>query len=688
MSPDEVKIQLGLNVRMAHEALFYHRHSVDSPAFHLDVIDLMHSEHAKGIIEGFRSSAKSTRAEEAVVIKALYRRFRNCVLVGSSFPRAKERLAAIKNELTVNENITYLFGKQEGETWGEGKIILTNGVCIQAVGQGMSVRGMKHLDARPDFALIDDLEDEETVKDPTQRDKMLQWVVGTFMPALSEAPPAKIRMLGNRLDDDAVIVRLSKDRDWKHLRIPIMELADDGVERYDLPPGKWRATWPGMFPLEKIGEKRAGYERLGMLQSFNCEYMCEASDPQAALFKRSQEKTHAGVRTWQSVFAAYDPARTASSRSAMTGYACFSWVGSKLVVWKGDAQLWLPDQIIDSIFQIDAEFKPVEIGVEPTGLEEFIMQPLRHEAVKRRTLLPLRRLDPPRGKTGFIRGLQPFFKSGEIEFVDVSDEARGQLLSFPTGRMDFPNALAYALLMRPGLPVYPEWSLDHVQTLMRTRDSWYFATNATGQYSTGVLIQIVGGQLRIHDSWVREGPPGEVFHEIMGEARAAASATLRVRVPPITRGSHDTVGLRPAILGLQTQYETGGDVLRGRQGIRGMLMQYRRGEPLLAVSSESRWALNGFAGGFARTVDKKGQPTDEPKPGPYQVLMEGLESFVARYRGVEEEEEDDGVRYAESGDRRYKTILPSGRGIPVSKDRWHEFDGHDIRTSVTIMPRR
>jgi hypothetical protein len=685
MDRDDTLVMLGANPRMAHEALFHQRHPVDSPPYHFDIIDLMHSDDPKGIIEGFRSSAKSTRAEEAIVIQALLKRFHNALVVGASQPRAKERLAAIANELTINPNIEYLFGKQQGTVWGAEKIILANGVCIQAVGSGMSVRGMKHLDHRPDFALIDDLEDEETVKNPTLRDQTFHWLLGTFLPILSEIPAARIRLLGNRLDDDAVLVRLSKDPAWRHIKIPIMEQREEGVERYDLPPGKWVSMWPGMFPLEKIAQKYTEYERLGMLQTFNCEYMCEASDPAAKLFRRADEKQHAGVRTWQNVFAAYDPARTVSSSSSMTGIATFSWVGSKLVVWRGDAQLWLPDQIIEDIFRTDEEYSPTEIGVEPTGLEEFIMQPLRHEMLRRRRYLPLRRLSPPRGKVSFIRSLQPFFKGSQIEFVNVSDEARGQLLSFPTGRMDFPNALAYALIMRPGLPVYPEFSFANIsESLIKTRDPWYLITNATAQFTTGILCQLVSAQLRVHDSWVLEGPPGESLDEIVVQARAAASAPVRVRVPPL--GGHDVVGLRAACATLQLAPEAGGDASRGREELRRLLTSYRRAEPLCVVDSHSRWVLNALAGGHARGVDKEGRPLDEPAAGPYRVLMEGLETFVARYRGAENA--DEGARYREAGGTRYKTILPGEGPPPVTKDEWHTFDRNDIRTPITILPRR
>jgi hypothetical protein len=687
---DSIITKLGLAPRLAHEALFGHRHSVASPPCHLEMIDFLHGDFDKGVLEGFRSSAKSTRAEEALVVKALYRRFHNGLVVGASFPRAKERLMAIKNELVTNDFITYLFGKQEGETWMEGKIVLANGTCLQAVGSGASLRGIRHLDYRPDWVLIDDLEDEESVRDPDQRAKTLIWLMGTLLPALSEQPPAKVRMLGNRLDDDAVLVRVAKDPAWRHLRIPIMEQHDKGSERYDLPPGKWRPLWPAMFPLEKIGQKRQEYERLGMLQTFNCEYMCEANDQGAKLFQKSHERTHAGVHTWQATFAAYDPARTVNASSAATGVAVFSWIRNKLVVWRGDARLWLPDEIINDIFETDLKYKPIEIGVEATGLEEFIMQPLRHRAVERRQLLPLRRLVPPRGKDSFIRGLQPFFKGGEIEFVDVSSEARGQLLSFPSGRKDFPNALAYALLMKPGLPVYPEFSMQNVvDGLPSSRDIWYLVTNATNHFTAGVLVQAVGGQVRVHADWIMEGPPGEVLDDLVGQARIFCGAEPKLRVPPVSDGIHDTVGLRVSARASQLSFEAGSDILKGRTAFRAMLSQLKRGEPLLVLNPVARWTLNGLSGGFARSLDKRGVVSDEPVDNAYRVLMEGLESFVGRYRGAGHDDAEDGVRYAttEAG-RVYKTILPNQREPAPSKDEWYEFDRNDVRTSATIMPRR
>lgn len=691
MKPDlddqrqDMILEFHRNRRLAHEILFKHRHPLKTPDFHHEMQDAFHGPDPQVVIEGFRDAAKSTVAEEAFVLKALFEEFRFGLIVGPSLPRARERLAAISNEFLTNEPVNQLFGRMEGSNWGADRIVLANDVCIMAVGAGQSIRGMRYHDSRPDFVLIDDLEDEESVRTPEMREQTLNWLGRTFLPALAKGKADqvayKVRFMGNRLDRDAVIVRISRDPAWKHLRFPVMVQAEDGAERYDLPVGRWKPTWPDKFSLADIGAKRSEYERLGILHAFDCEYMCEADNPEAHIFREGDARTIAHVRTWQATYAAYDPARTVNSQSAMTGKAVFSWLNNRLVVWSGDARLWMPDQIIDDIFTVDDTWSPVTIGVEATGLEEFIMQPLRHAALQRRHLLPLQRLVPPRGKDNFIRGLQPYFKSGEVEFVEVSAEARGQLMSFPTGRKDFPNALAYALLMRPGLPIYDFGRENTEPELLRyPNQPWYLAVNATNSYTAAVLLQVLDGQLRIHADWVREGPPGDILSTIAQEARLDVGARVRLVVPPA--GGADVVGLRIAARTVQTDFRSGGDIQRGRDAIRGLLTKRRRDASLFTVQFGARWTLNAMSGGFAFIHDKRGQLQKEPVDNEYRVLMEGLESFAAALHVVDQEEDRPRIAYGDDG-RPYKTIRANAEPPQPSKDEWDS----DVRTSTRTLPR-
>src|SRR5258708_8648136 len=72
------------NRRLAHEVMFKHRHAIRTPEFHHEIQDIYHSKHPQVVIEGFRDAAKSTVAEEAIVLAALFEEFGNSRVIGAS----------------------------------------------------------------------------------------------------------------------------------------------------------------------------------------------------------------------------------------------------------------------------------------------------------------------------------------------------------------------------------------------------------------------------------------------------------------------------------------------------------------------------------------------------------------------------------------------------------------------------
>jgi hypothetical protein len=648
---EELIYRLGVNHALAHQTLFAHRHPDATPAFHYEIIGDLHGGSRRVLELAFRGAAKSTIAEEYICIDACYRRFRNFIIVGESFARAVERLSAIKHELDFNEHINTLFGNLHGPTWNEDKIVLTNGAVIQAFGRGQSLRGTKHDDVRPDGCLIDDIEDEESVNSPDGRDKTQRWLMRTLLPAL--APRAKVRMLANMLDPDCLAVRLRKTGMWTVREYPW---------EYVNPDGERLATWPARFPLEHIDSTRREYEQAGMLNEYMQEYMVQATDPSTRVFTSALIKVEPTVRSWQPTYAMYDPARSVKASSAHTGKVVFSWVGAKLIVWEGDGQLWMPDKIIDDMFAVHDQYAPIKIGVEKEGLEEFILQPLRAEQTRRQQIIPVEVMPAPVGKLAFIRSLQPFFSSGDVVFAKELPVLKQQLLSFPTGRIDVPNALAYALRMRPGLPIYENFSqknvTDDLGVLRNT--ACYLALGATRQYTTGVLCQVVAGTIRIAADWVREGDPGTVLKDIVREAELMTGSAIQVFAGPQHWQTYDTIGLQAAAKRVLTRMKVGGDTAAGREELRKRIGEMAHGHPALQVSTKARWTLNAFSGGYARSVTKGKEVMGMADDGVYKVLMEGLESFVAATAGALGRDGDDTPNYAiDAKGRRYLSAMPT-----------------------------
>lgn len=634
---EEILLELGRSPHLAHALLFGHKHAVATPAFHHRILTAWHSDEPNILIKAFRGGAKSTLAEEAMIVMCCLQRARNVIIIGDSEGRAIDRLRSMKSEFENNERIAAVFDVGPGGTWGDAKAVLSNGIMMQAFGRGQSLRGAKYLDYRPDLAFLDDLEDEESVKTPEARDKTKQWLFKTLLPAMARG--GRIRMAATPLDQKALAQELERQPNWRTQTYP--------VEFIDPVSGERRATWPEMFPLKWIDETREAYKEAGVSDAFMQEYMMQASDPAMRTFTEGMMKVEPHVRTWQAVYAMYDPARTTHQRSATTGKVVWSWVGPKLVIWDAAARRWMPSEIVDDVFATDAIYNPVAIGIEETGLNEFLLQPIRQQMALRGQTIPLRALHAPRGKLDFIRALQPFFRAGEVVFVHDMPELRSQLLSFPTGDIDAPNALAYALKMRPGQPIYEGFGHGCMtEPLAPSRQSLlWLAVHASHGATAAALVQIRDGRLLIYSDWLREGLPGDSLAHIVMEASMLAGMPFKLICPPSHFAGYDTIGLRAAVAKVPAEIRKGGDPVQGREEIRELLRKATGAGPALSISTDARWTARAFAGGYCRSMDDRAALSDTADDNAYKVVAEAIESFAAVLRHVENRD-DKGVQYA------------------------------------------
>ena len=207
----------------------------------------------------------------------------------------------------------------------------------------------------------------------------------------------------------------------------------------------------------------------------------------------------------------------------------------------------------------------------------------------------------------------------------------------------------------------------------------YLCLNATRTVTTAVAVQFVAQALQVLGDWIREREPGAVVGEIIRDARIWIGKPLVLHAGPSHFERSDTVGLRGAVARVPAELRPGGPIDKGRAELRSLLLRQIRGEPALRVSSEASWTLRAFAAGHARNGFKLATVGDDV----YQLLMEGLESFVGTAQLTGEPAK---VRYAIGRDgRRYITASPhlAEPNLPT-KDRWWEDGGTD--SAQTALP--
>lgn len=603
---------------LAHETIFKSRHPHLSPSFHREMIELCHDPaNPNTLLLAFRGSAKSTLIEETATLLSASGQVRNVLIIGDSWQRAVERLRSIKNEMDRNVWLRYLFGEQIGDSWTEGRVVLQNGCALSAIGQGQALRGVKHLSSRPDLCLVDDLENDESVATPDARMKLSDWFWGDLWPALD--PHRRLLMAATPLHPKSLAVTLSSLPQFKTLTIPIDYVDEAGARR---------SSWPDRYPLEDIDKLKQTFADAGKTHKWAAEYQMQAIDPATKMFLQEHFSYSPNlIHSWHPVYVAIDPARTVKTTSATTGIVAASWVGRKLVIWEARAERYTPAQIIDDIFALNQRYTPVVIAVEQDGLEEFLMEPLRHEQMKRSTLIPIRGVRAPRGKDEFIGRLQPLFVHHDVVFANTPEafeNATSQFLAFPTGLKDVPNAMAYLLTLREGTPVYDDTSERHIDdSLLLAPSSYMLAINASSYACTGVLFQYSDRILRIVKDFASEASASQALPSFIEQARLYANASVQVIAPPLHFEQRQSWGLLASLKGI-AEVRKGGDVVKGRELIREMLRGETRGVPRLLLGADATWSRRAMTGGY---VWEQGR--SEPRASLYMTLMQGLEAAVS-----------------------------------------------------------
>lgn len=659
----EVQLRLGLDPVLAHDYLFADRHPNQDPGFLRQMILNWHSQKQYLCEMAFRGSTKSTTGEEALAIGALYARFKFAIVFGASLAMAQQRVHAIRREFERNNRIINLYGEMKGPIWGDTRIELSNGVTIVAMGRGQAMRGSKEEDVRPDLVFFDDIEDKEELAKEDLREKIQSWVFGDVLPAMDDPARRRVRIACNALHEECLGMRLKKAQDQGtgdfEVSVTPIEYLDENGER--------QSSWPDRFPLSFIDKEKKRMYGMGRGIEFEAEYMCNPVAPASRPFRKGHMRTVARAKTWEAAYCMFDPARTTGLKSANTGYAAWSWVGGKLVVWDAWGKQLMPDAIIESMFNVQDQLHPVHLGFEEDGLNQWALQPIRQEMVRRAVSLPLLPVKAPRNKNDFIKGLQIYFESGQVEFAHDLPDLVESLVNFPTGRIDAANALAYALRLRPGAPIYESFGARHVSDSIapvQGRPLW-LCLNATRGLLTGVVLQVFDGAVRVFADVVREGDPQTVLARTVGDLQLEfGGKPLQLVAGPQHFDRYNNVGLQQAAARIPASIRAATAPAGGRALLTDLLERERASMPMVMVSANAPWTSNALAGGYARVMRDNGMYADDAQDGVYKLLMEGVESFLGLMAlGSTDGDERGSVNATTANGQAYRSII--GGGVAV-----------------------
>ena len=406
-----------------------------------------------------RGEAKSTLVTQLFTLWCVVTgRKHYAVIVMDSIDQAYPMLEAIKAELEFNPRLKTDFPEAcgQGRVWQAGTAVTANEVKIQVAGSGKKLRGLRHGPYRPDLAVLDDIENDEQVRNPEQRDKLETWLKKAVLALGGAGQKFDVIYIGTILHYDSVLNRTLNNPFWHATKFKAMLEWPDRMDLWDIWEELYRndgaevaeafyqahkdemergaqTSWAarGVLALMKI-RARDGHA------TFDSEYQNDPVSGEDAPFAKS-------MKFWNDLpsdlvyFGALDPSlgKAGASRDPSAiiigGYQRET---GKLYVVEAQIKKRLPDLIIEDVIRLHRQYRCKLWFVETVQFQEFLKDELVKRSAARGIPVPVRAVKPVSDKLLRIETLQPHMANGLILLNESQQTLIQQFRHFPKADHD------------------------------------------------------------------------------------------------------------------------------------------------------------------------------------------------------------------------------------------------------------
>lgn len=417
---------------------------------------------ADGCLEAIaapRGEAKSTIVSQLYTLYRIITAQTHFVLiVMDSIDQAYPMLEAIKAELDSNPRLKIdfpnVFG--QGRVWQAGAIVTANNIKVQVAGAGKKLRGLRHGAYRPDLVILDDIENDENVRKPEQRDKLHAWLKKTIMPLGAAGEKLDIIYIGTILHYDSVLNRTLNNPAWRSARFKAIIQMPENMTLWD--------EWEALFKAKRLDEAEAFYQKnkkkmdKGAIVSWKARPIIvlmkiRARDGHDAFDSEYQNDPTAGgdapfnnaIQYWHELppnlmmFGACDPSLGKFGKQrdpSAIGIGGFDRENGILYIVKMLIKKRLPDRIISDIIELQRQYMCIAWAIESVQFQEFLRTELVKRSAKMGVPVPAVPVHPHADKELRIEALQPHCANGLILFHTEQTTLIDQFKHFPKGDHD------------------------------------------------------------------------------------------------------------------------------------------------------------------------------------------------------------------------------------------------------------
>lgn len=231
---------------------FPHLATSECADFQIDAARYIESHpRARALFEWARGHAKSTHISCLIPLWLLARSamglgngFHFLLLVSKSEDMAKGLLADLQAELSNNEVYRQDFGikAEKGSEWQSGRFSISDGTTFVALGRGQSPRGLKKGGRRPDYIVVDDIDDDLIIKNEKRCREAFDWMMTALFGTML-AGDGRFILVGNRISKKSILSLYAETKGIHHTTVNILDKNGN-------------ISWKSVYTMEKVSEMR------------------------------------------------------------------------------------------------------------------------------------------------------------------------------------------------------------------------------------------------------------------------------------------------------------------------------------------------------------------------------------------------------------------------------------------------
>lgn len=401
------------------------------------------------VLEWPREHAKSVFADVFMPLY-LYARgeLSGVIIASANEDKASNLLSDLQAQFTANERFIHDYGQRAAfGDWRDSHFATTDGCGFWAFGRGQSPRGVRKAAKRPNYAVVDDIDDKVIVKNQQRVKEAVDWIIEDLYGACA-IQGARLIVAGNRIHKASILAHVVGDTDPEQPKrkgithIKVYALEDKRHQK----AMNGEPAWKERYTRQHIAERMDFMGTRSGLREYFHEHIEEGN-----VFRHEwvQWGKCPRVRDLEAIEVYTDPSFKDTKDNDYKAVVAVGKLRGKYYVLKA----WLRQASVNAMVKKNYEFfgefdSFARYRMEANFIQDLLMKDFDDEAEVQGFNLPLRpdKRDKP-NKEVRIENLSPLFERGLIIFNEDERSTPDmqtlidQLLAFPTGHDDGPDAL-------------------------------------------------------------------------------------------------------------------------------------------------------------------------------------------------------------------------------------------------------